>query len=960
MAVQSRLLPSWELVKMKAMERAVNFAVSYSQNYTNIQRGLTVFYFTGLTIGFAMMFAPRKSKGGAKNHEVTLRKGRGRRGGSNAPRVAVDNVFFKRLGYLLRILFPSWHCKEMGLLISFTLTLIIRTMLSLYVADLDGRIVASLVRGERRSFFRNVLMWMGIAVPAVFTNSMISYLSSSMALAFRVRLTDHIQHRYLENLTFYKLTNLDDRVKNADQLVTVDVQLFSRALATLYGNIALPLLDVFLYNAQLMRTVGAEMMIGTTIIIRLTTILLQKLTPPFGQYAATEQQLEGEYRFSHARLIENSEEVGFYRGQELEKHLIDRCYFSLIKHINRVFHIRIGHGMMEEGVVKWLWGAIGLIICSAPVFFRIPGMSMGGGGGGGDMGSRTKLFVTNRRLLLSSSDAMGRIMYSYKELSELAGYTARLAELIDVMNDVEKGKAQKRLVSSGSEEEKQKKADVFNQRGVIDENSDEVIFDQVPIVSPNGDVLLEKLSFHIKPGQHLLIIGPNGCGKSSMFRILGGLWPVLGGKVTKPPNTQFTYIPQRPYLSLGTLRDQITYPDTVDEMHAKGVTDEDLFRILELLQIQNIVEREGGWEVKREWRDALSGGDKQRIAMARLFYHKPKYAILDECTSAVTLEIERIMYDHATELGITMMTVSHRPSLWKYHSHVLQYDGQGGYVFTELDADKRLELQEEKQQLEQKLLLMPKWQERSEELRAILARLHSKGVKGPNVEELKGQMITEANKAEASKTEANKAEAPKPEAPKAEAPKAEAPKAEAPKAEAPKTETPKPEVPKTEKSKAEAPKADAPHPEAPKPKAPKAETPKAEAPKAEAAKSQSTKAKTEATKDTKAGASKSSKKDTASAKAAKAEASKAEAPKAAPAAQPTAQPVQNEAAAKAPQAQAPFGQPAAQASAASEPAAPHFPPRAGAHIPGQPSSSGSGPAPPINFAELGGKKPPSK
>ena len=105
--------------------------------------------------------------------------------------------------------------------------------------------------------------------------------------------------------------------------------------------------------------------------------------------------------------------------------------------------------------------------------------------------------------------------------------------------------------------------------------------------------------------------------------------------------------------------------------------------------------------------------------MARLFYHKPKYAILDECTSAVTLEIERIMYEHATDLGITMLTVLHRPSLWKYHSHVLQYDGQGGYVFTELDADKRLKLQDEKQQLEQNLLLLPKWQERLRDLQGI-------------------------------------------------------------------------------------------------------------------------------------------------------------------------------------------------------------------------------------------------
>lgn len=94
--------------------------------------------------------------------------------------------------------------------------------------------------------------------------------------------------------------------------------------------------------------------------------------------------------------------------------------------------------------------------------------------------------------------------------------------------------------------------------------------------------------------------------------------------MTKPPASDFTYIPQRPYLSLGTLRDQIIYPHSQLEMEKKGVTDQDLFNILKIVKIENIVEREGGWDTTREWRDALSGGDKQRIAMARLFYHAPK------------------------------------------------------------------------------------------------------------------------------------------------------------------------------------------------------------------------------------------------------------------------------------------------------------------------------------------------
>ncbi len=154
-------------------------------------------------------------------------------------------------------------------------------------------------------------------------------------------------------------------------------------------------------------------------------------------------------------------------------------------------------------------------------------------------------------------------------------------------------------------------------------------------------------------------------------------------------------------------------------MRSKGVTDADLLAILRALDLENIVTSYAeGWDSEAEWRDVLSGGLQQRVAMARLFYHKPKYAILDECTSSVTLETEKIMYDTAKALGITLMTVSHRKSLWKYHNFILQFDGQGKYVFTKLDAEKRLTLEEEKEELDLQLRAVPEIERRIAELTA--------------------------------------------------------------------------------------------------------------------------------------------------------------------------------------------------------------------------------------------------
>ena len=147
------------------------------------------------------------------------------------------------------------------------------------------------------------------------------------------------------------------------------------------------------------------------------------------------------------------------------------------------------------------------------------------------------------------------------------------------------------------------------------------------------------------------------------------------------------------------------------------------FPFLRRLRSKTLIDRPGGFDAEQTWEDVLSGGLQQRVAAARLFYHRPRYAILDECTSSVTLEVERVMwYEEAKRLGITLMTVSHRRSLWKYHTRILQFDGQGGFYFGELDAERRSELEDEKEEIDLQLRAVPDIEQRIAELTSEVRR----------------------------------------------------------------------------------------------------------------------------------------------------------------------------------------------------------------------------------------------
>lgn len=595
-----------------------------------------------------------------------------------------------KLHFLLKIIIPHFNCKETFLIALYSVVLLSRTLLSIYVASLEGHLIRTVVEKQSAAFLRYLIRWFLIAVPATFVNSMIKFMEDYVAIAFRARLTQYAYNKYLSDCTYYRVNSLDERLKNVDQCLTDDIMAFCQAISRLFSLILKPLFDISfvgltliykLWKAKLGSGIYFLIIMGPSVLMS-TAGLLRYISPNFSELLSEESKKKGELRFLHSRLISNSEEVALYRGHETEKICLLKAFNNIQRHASLICRKKISYIMVEQYLLKYLWTATGMIMIASPLFTTKPTKTLSGI----KVGDRTGNFMTAKNLMNVVAAAAEKLMISHKEVIELAGYASRVYHMFKVFEDMKQQKFIRKRNLENMNDNAMEEFNTHEIRGQILQTNGIVRLCNVPIVTPTGNVIVNNFNIEIHDGMHLFITGPNGCGKSSLFRILGGLWPVYRGRLELPPKAEMYYLPQRPYMTFGNLREQIIYPDTLADMRRKGITDNALMEILKTVHLSEIVEREGGFESEREWIDILSGGEKQRLGLARIFYHQPKYALLDECTSAISIDIEALIYQAMKDAGFTLLSVSHRPSLWRFHTHLLQYDGQGRYQLCPMDS----------------------------------------------------------------------------------------------------------------------------------------------------------------------------------------------------------------------------------------------------------------------------------
>ena len=548
-----------------------------------------------------------------------------------------------------------------------------KTLLSNRLAHLQGYLFRAAFLRRVPLFVRNVTENVLLCGVAAVLEATIKRSVSSIELVWRSHLTQDIHKQYFSDMMYYKMAYVDRRVEHAEHIICEDVPLLTSGLAELLQELLTACVDAAWYAIQLKRYAGTHgYTLGVTGYVVGVGAFMTIAAPNFGGLFKTKQQLEGSYRTMQYRLMQNSESVAFYEGTEREGGVIREAYGRLISHAKKLQRKQWRFLMVQDFLLKYLGAtvAVGLII--GPFFgghLRPEATVMG----------RAQMLSNMRyhtSVIISLFGALGTLGSAGRKVVKLGAYSDRVQETCAVM----KGILEKRA-----------------EGGRFEEGVDGIAFVDATVVTPGDATLVKDLSLTVPAGVNLLVTGPNGAGKSSLFRVLGGLWPLTGGTIRKPGgggaevasglSHEIFYVPQKPYVAVGTLQEQLLYPLSPKDVGL--IPEEELRVLLASVDLEYLLHRcdddgedgedQHGNTRVRNWGEVLSLGEQQRLGMARLFYHKPRFAILDECTSGVTVEMEERFCNAVKDMGCTCITISHRPALMAFHDIVLNLDGEGGW-----------------------------------------------------------------------------------------------------------------------------------------------------------------------------------------------------------------------------------------------------------------------------------------
>ncbi|MBD2001833.1 MULTISPECIES: ABC transporter ATP-binding protein/permease [Cyanophyceae] len=523
----------------------------------------------------------------------------------------------------------KWQAR--GLLLGVVLCLLAYTGLSVVLNNKRGVLISSLSARDEPRFWQTVIIFVGVLVIYAPLLAGYTYLRDRLSLQWRKWLTHRFVDSYFQNRSYYNLHISGTEIDNPDQRISEDVRSFTQESLTFLLRLVESVLSTIAFSSvlwgiskPLVLFLVLYALIGTLV----TTVVFGK---PLVRLNFEQLKKEANLRFGLVRIRENAEAIAFYQGEERESNQVKQRFFDVFENVKRLLVWELNLNVLTNAYEFIPFILPALVV--APAIFA----------GEMEVGKVSEAQGAFVRVFFSLNVVVAR----FQQLTTFGAGINRLYTFAEFLERTESNQEQPKIQTVEAER---------------------LAVEHLNLQTPNYQrTLVEDLSIELAAGEGLLVMGPSGCGKSSLLRAIAGLWDSGTGTIIRPESNQILFLPQRPYMVLGTLRDQLLYPNTHLE-----VDDEHLKQVLEQVNLAGLEERFGGFDAQEDWADVLSLGEQQRLTFARLLLNKPKYAILDEATSALDLDNEERLYKHLQAKGTTFLSVGHRATLANYHQSLLE------------------------------------------------------------------------------------------------------------------------------------------------------------------------------------------------------------------------------------------------------------------------------------------------